>query len=97
LKNFFPIFSSYFLAIKKVFLSSKNNKSTGHKTQGIRRRFAFLNRGNIRGKKAIYTKIIHLPFSEETSTFEDDLTEILKSQYLTVENKKYMETKALFK
>jgi len=85
------------LAIKKIFPESKNNLCAWHIQQGLKKRFAYLNKGNNKQKKKIYNKIIMLPLADYPGKFEEDLEFILQSEFLKVEEKKYLETKSLFK
>jgi len=49
-------------AIKKVFPNSTNYMCSWHLQQNLKKRFAYLNRGNDLDKKALYKSIINLPY-----------------------------------
>lgn len=82
------------LAIQQVFPDSKNNICSWHVQQVLKKRFAFLNRGNNENNKKIYRTIIQLPFSDYPIDFKTDLNFILKQKSITIEHKKFFRTKA---
>ena len=82
-----------FLALKKVFPNSINFYCAWHISQNLKKRFSYLNRGNIKEKKVLYQKIVNLPYTNDIEDFEEDYEEILKSEFISEENVKYLNAK----
>jgi len=64
-----------------------------HVQQNLKKRFAYLNRGNDSEKKELYTTIINLPYEEYQSNFEDSYKQILSSIHISKELKTYLKNK----
>jgi len=80
-------------AIRFVFPRAKNLICAWHVNQNFKKRFAFLNRGTDQNKKDLYNKIIQLPYTNYQEQFLELYNEIINSELLSEELKKYLKSK----
>ena len=59
-------------------------------SQNLKKRFTFLNRGNIPEKKDLYYQIINLPFKEDEIKFEETFNLIIRNGHLNKDNVNYL-------